>query len=64
MYRMGQDNKMRKCMTTSEAQIVLKELHEGVARGHFATNITTKKILDVKYWWPTSYDGCQKFGGP
>ncbi len=47
---------------------------EGVARGHFATNIIAKRILDVKYWWPTlfkdthefcrSWDDCQKIGGP
>jgi hypothetical protein len=30
MYKMGQDNKMRRCLTTSKAQIVLMELHEGV----------------------------------
>jgi len=28
MYRVGQDNKMHKCLTTSETQIVLKELHQ------------------------------------
>jgi hypothetical protein len=43
---------MHRCLTTLETQIVLKELHEGVARRHFAPNITTKKILDVGYWWP------------
>jgi hypothetical protein len=42
---------MRKYLTTLEAQIVLKELHERVAGSlkHFAANITTKKILDAKY---------------
>jgi hypothetical protein len=49
MYKVGQDNKMRKCFTTSEAHIVLKELHEGVAKGHFAVDITVKKIMDVGY---------------
>jgi hypothetical protein len=44
-----------------------------MAKGHFVTNITTKKILDVKYWWPTlfkdtqefsrSCDSCKKIGG-
>jgi hypothetical protein len=46
---MGQDNKMRRCLTTSKAHIVLKELHEGVVGGHFIINITTKKILDARY---------------
>jgi hypothetical protein len=31
MYKIGQDNKMCRCLTTSKAKIVLKELH-GVAR--------------------------------
>jgi hypothetical protein len=52
---MGQDNKMRRCLTTSEAHIVLKELHEGVAIRHFATNIIAKKIQDARYWWPTLF---------
>jgi hypothetical protein len=29
--------------------MVMKELHEGPLRGHFATEITQKKILDVGY---------------
>ncbi len=49
MYRVGQDNIMHRCLTTSETQIVLNELHEGVARGHFVTNIIAKKILNVGY---------------
>ncbi len=49
MYKMGQDNKMCKRSTTLEAQIVLKELQEGMARKDFAINITTKKILDGGY---------------
>jgi len=44
-----------------------------MARRHFVIDIITKKILDVRYWWPTlfkdihnfcrSYDNCQKIGG-
>jgi hypothetical protein len=49
LYRVGQDNKMCRCLITSEAHIVLKELHEGMAKGHFATNITTNKIMDARY---------------
>ncbi len=49
MYKMGQDNIMHKCLTTLKTQIVLKELHERVARRNFVANITTKKIMDVVY---------------
>jgi len=44
-----------------------------VARGHFTTDITAKKIMHASYWWPTlfkgphefckSCDNCQKIGG-
>jgi len=64
---------MCRCLTTSETHIILKEIHEGMIGKHFATHITTKKILDVGYWWPTlfkdthdfcrSYDNYQKIGG-
>ncbi len=47
----------------------MKELREGLVKGHFAANY---KILDVKYWWPIlfkdthdffkSCGSCQKIG--
>jgi hypothetical protein len=49
MYKMGVDNRMHRCLTTSEAQIILKKLHEGMVRGHFVIDIIVKKILDVRY---------------
>jgi hypothetical protein len=49
MYKVRQDNKMRRCLTTLEAHIVLKELHEGMAKEHFVADIIIKKILNVGY---------------
>jgi uncharacterized protein YybS (DUF2232 family) len=43
MYIVGQDNIMHICLTTSKAQIVLKELYEKVAKGHFVIYIIAKK---------------------
>jgi hypothetical protein len=43
VYKVGQGNKMCKCLTTLEAQIVLKELHEGVEGGHFVVDVTGKE---------------------
>jgi len=28
-------------------------MHDDMGGGHFSTNITSRKILDAKYWWPT-----------
>ncbi len=46
---------MRKCLTTTKAHMVMTELHVGPSRGHFAIEITQRKILDVGYWWPNLY---------
>jgi hypothetical protein len=46
---MGQDNKLRRCFTTTKTYMVMRELYEGLSRGHFAIEITQKKILDVGY---------------
>jgi hypothetical protein len=40
MYIMGQNNRLHKCLTTLETQIVLKELHERVAGKHFVIDTT------------------------
>jgi hypothetical protein len=45
MYKVGQDNKLRRCVITSNAQIVLKELHEGMGRRHFTADITRQRKL-------------------
>ncbi len=56
MYRVVQDNKLCRCLTTSKAHMVLKELHEGMVGRNFVVNIiTAKKILDARYWWPTLF---------
>jgi hypothetical protein len=60
MYIVGQDKRMHKCLTTSKAHIVLKELHEKVG-GHFALDITTKKNLGAGYWWPILLKNTHEF---
>ncbi len=55
IYHMGQYNKFRCCVTIDEAYKILRELHEGFSGGHFAANITAKKILDVGYQHGPSY---------
>jgi len=52
---------MSRYLTTSKAQIILKELHEGMAGKHFVADITPKKILDVRYWWLTLFKDTHDF---
>jgi hypothetical protein len=60
MYKVGQDSRMHRCLTSSKVHIVFKEL-DGVAGKHFVVDITTKKILDVGYWWPTLFKDTHEF---
>ncbi len=71
LYCMGQDNKQY--VTTNEAQTILWELHEGFGGSHFTSDITAKKNIYAKYWWPKLFhdafeffkfnDACLKVGG-
>jgi hypothetical protein len=61
LYKMGHDNKLKRCLPTIEALKVMKELQEGIVRGHFAIEITNKKMLDARYWWPTMYKNVHDF---
>ena len=49
LYQLGQDNVLRKCLDYNQGQVILKQLHDGPAGGHFATRITIKKVLDAGY---------------
>jgi hypothetical protein len=39
LYKMDQDNRLRRCLTITKAQMVMKELHEGTSKDHFAIEI-------------------------
>jgi hypothetical protein len=49
LYIMGQHNRLKRCLSTTKAQKVMNELHEITIGGHFAIEITHKKILDARY---------------
>ncbi len=46
-YKFGQDNKFHHVLQPKQVPTILHELHSGVGGGHFFSNITVKKILDV-----------------
>ena len=41
--------------------MILQELHNGNAGGHFSQDITVRKVLDAGYWWPTLYKDTYKY---
>ncbi|GKF51054.1 reverse transcriptase domain-containing protein, partial [Tanacetum coccineum] len=57
-------------LTIGEALEILKACHEGPTGGHHSANITTRKVFDAGFFWPTIYkdayelikscDACQR----
>ena len=74
LYKKSKDDILRRCVTSLEIPLILKVCHDNVARGHFVGDVTTRKILQSGYWWPTIFadcmtytrqcDVCQKIGKP
>jgi len=53
LYKRGYDQPLLKCVTTKQAQYVIKELHEGICGYHSGARTMTNKILRVGYFRPT-----------
>jgi len=61
LHRRGIDLVQRRVLQPAEAEQVLREMHSGVAGGHFSQDITARKILDSGYWWPTLHKDVHEF---
>lgn len=48
---MGPNHVLQRCVIQEEILTVLKESHEGLARGHLRPDATTHKVLLVGLWW-------------
>jgi len=72
LYKRGYGQPLLKCVTTDQAQYVIRELHEGICEYHSIARTMTTRILKASYFWPTmEADGhpfvkkcipCQKHG--
>jgi hypothetical protein len=71
LYRRGYTEPLLKCLTNSESEYVLKEIHEGVYGNHSRSRMLAHKAMRVGYYWPTmnkdsvrlvqQCDKCQRF---
>ena len=50
---MGKDNVLRRVANEDEIESILESCHEGVCGGHFAQEITSRKILQASIVWPS-----------
>lgn len=53
LYRRGYTEPLLKCLTNSEAEYVLKEIHGGVCGNHSGSRMLVHKAMRAGYYWPT-----------
>ena len=58
LYKKEKNGILRRCVTSSEIPLILKECHDNRAGGHFAGDVTARKILQSGYWWPALFADC------
>nr|KYP51927.1 Retrovirus-related Pol polyprotein from transposon 17.6 [Cajanus cajan] len=61
LYRRGFSTPLLKCLNTSEADYVTREVHEGICGMHSGARTTVAKLLRAGYYWPTMNTDCATF---
>ncbi|MCO5587328.1 hypothetical protein L7F22_041277 [Adiantum nelumboides] len=59
LYQKGKDLVCRRVPSCKEIPLILKSLHEEACGGHFAHDLTARKILHAGYVWPTLHVDAQ-----
>nr|GFC68613.1 reverse transcriptase domain-containing protein [Tanacetum cinerariifolium] len=72
LFKIYADQVIRRCVYGKEALDILEACHNGPTGGHHGANLTTKKVFDACFFWPTiykdahelvkNYDSCQRQG--
>ena len=72
LFKYYVDQIIRKCVPEEEQQGILNHCHENACKGHFASQKTAMKVLQLGFSWPSlfkdahtmcrSYDRCQRLG--
>lgn len=53
LYRKSLDGNLLRCVDFEEAQLALKEVHDGICGTHYSGPTLAKKLLHIGYYWPT-----------
>ncbi|MDM1593486.1 hypothetical protein HX035_24380 [Escherichia coli] len=61
LYKLGKDGILRKCVPECNYVNTLELAHSGPSGGHFAAEITAKKVLMSGLWWPTLFADAAEF---
>ncbi|MCO5572661.1 hypothetical protein L7F22_026419 [Adiantum nelumboides] len=58
-YHKGKDLVLRRVPLVKEIERILMSCHDGICGGHFAREITSKKILQAGFLWPSLHQDVQ-----
>ncbi|XP_039054461.1 uncharacterized protein LOC120196812, partial [Hibiscus syriacus] len=58
IYRRSNDQMLLRCLNTSEARNVIKEVHSGICGTHANGLSMARKIMRYGYYWATMYTDC------
>ncbi|GKC63404.1 reverse transcriptase domain-containing protein [Tanacetum coccineum] len=54
-FKMCADNIMRRCVAGSETLEILAHCHSGPTGGHHSASVTTKKVYESRFYWPSIF---------
>nr|GEZ01096.1 hypothetical protein [Tanacetum cinerariifolium] len=54
-FKLCMDNIMRRCVAGSETLKILAHCHSGPTGGHHSANVTTKKVYEPRFYWPSVF---------
>jgi hypothetical protein len=61
LYKKGFSLPYLRCLTSAEAEYVLREIHEGICGNHSGARSLSKKIVRAGYYWPSIQVDANKF---
>ena len=61
LFRKNADGVLLRCLEKEESDLVLTQLHDSLAGGHFGGDTTAHKILRAGYFWPTLFKDAHAF---
>jgi hypothetical protein len=61
LFRIGQDQVLRRCVPEEEQQSVLTFCHALHCGGHFGAKKTAFKVLQSGFWWPSLFKDSHNF---
>ncbi|GKA09138.1 reverse transcriptase domain-containing protein [Tanacetum coccineum] len=64
LFKICADQVIRWCVHNKEALDILEACHIGPIGGYHGGNLTTKKVFDAEFFWPSIYKDAHELHGP